>query len=128
MAELQKVLFVDDSEDMRSLVREILQDHFNTLFAANGFEAKVLLDKLYFDALITDLNMPLLSGDDLISEIAKDNRHEKMLLILQSDLFFLERLFKEHKNVAADRFCTKGEILSHDYPIKLKSWIKIKAG
>ncbi|MBW2000909.1 MAG: response regulator [Deltaproteobacteria bacterium] len=70
------VLIVDDSSSMRAIIRKIIKvSGFNIgelLEAADGKEAiKVLTDE-WVDLVLTDINMPNMSGLELISEMKKD--------------------------------------------------------
>jgi DNA-binding NarL/FixJ family response regulator len=60
-----RVAIVDDSEDFRVVLRELLQMLFDVEIVAegrNGFEALELTAELGPDLLIMDVNMPVLSG------------------------------------------------------------------
>ncbi len=60
-----RVAIVDDSEDFRVVLRELLQMLFDVEIIAegrNGFEALELTAELGPDLLIMDVNMPILSG------------------------------------------------------------------
>lgn len=60
-----RVAIVDDSEDFRIVLRELLQMLFDVEIVAegrNGFEALELTAELGPDLLIMDVNMPVLSG------------------------------------------------------------------
>ena len=70
------VLIVDDSSSMRAIVKKIIKvSGFNIgkfHEAADGKEAiKVLADE-WVDLVLTDINMPNMSGLELISEMKKD--------------------------------------------------------
>jgi DNA-binding NtrC family response regulator len=63
----QRILLVDDDEDMRSLLADVLTDEgFTVDQAANGAEALVLLHRETFAAILLDKRMPGLSGMDLL--------------------------------------------------------------
>ncbi len=68
-----RVLIVDDSAPARLLIVEALEESAKRrereLFvseAADGFEALRLLPRGHFDLVLTDVNMPMLSGLELI--------------------------------------------------------------
>ncbi len=61
------ILTVDDSKSMRQLVCYTLQEEgYELLEAADGQDALELLANRTVDLILTDLNMPLLDGIDLI--------------------------------------------------------------
>lgn len=63
----QRILLVDDDEDMRSLLADVLGDEgYDVIQAANGAEALVLLHREMFSVMLLDKRMPGLSGMDLL--------------------------------------------------------------
>lgn len=70
-----KLLFVEDEEDLVVIIKETLQKlQCNFITAKNGKEALEILDKNSdIDVVVTDLNMPLMSGLELIKTISKKN-------------------------------------------------------
>lgn len=61
------ILVVDDSRDMLELVRRQLQDMgLNPFISDNVIEAIDILETTEIDLLITDINMPKISGEQLI--------------------------------------------------------------
>jgi two-component system, chemotaxis family, chemotaxis protein CheY len=69
----RSALVVDDSESMRRLVCQTLQGiGFSTVEAANGLEALVRTrDIKWLDLVIADLNMPVMDGIKLVSQLRK---------------------------------------------------------
>lgn len=66
-ASRQRVLLVDDDEEMRSLLADVLNDDgYDVMQAANGAEALVILHREAFSAILLDKRMPGLSGMDLL--------------------------------------------------------------
>ena len=66
-----KLLFVEDEEDLLSIISDALTKlEANFVTASNGIEAlKVLKDNPDIDAIVTDINMPLMNGLDMIKNI-----------------------------------------------------------
>jgi len=68
------VLIVDDSGVTRAVIRHAIRTSgldVDVMFeAANGAVALTLLETLRVDVLVTDLNMPVMDGIQLLSEIA----------------------------------------------------------
>jgi len=77
-----KVLVVDDSATSRNFVTDLLQRQlFQVLEAENGVEAiKVLLDNPDIKLLITDYNMPVMDGFELVKNLRY--KYEKSDLII----------------------------------------------
>lgn len=63
MAEKRTILYIEDDAQARNLVRKILQRDFNVLTAQNGLEGLDILKHQMPDLVITDLNLPDLSGE-----------------------------------------------------------------
>ncbi len=68
----KKVLFVDDSGSIRTLVKMILEEAgYDVVTGTDGLDALQHLDGQLFDLIITDLHMPRMNGMELIREIRK---------------------------------------------------------
>ncbi|MDH2415299.1 SpoIIE family protein phosphatase [Nocardioides sp. CER19] len=66
------VLVVDDNDDMRNYVAELLADSFGVVTATDGLEALEVLGKAPVDVVITDVMMPRLDGYGLLSRMKQD--------------------------------------------------------
>ena len=80
------ILIVDDSSMTRSMIRAVVEDldDFDTVEAANGFEALKMLPTEEFRMIITDINMPDINGLELINFIKKDPRYKSIPLMIIS--------------------------------------------
>ncbi len=71
------VLVVDDSAVIRSVVKKSISmsgmDVREIHEAANGQEALKVLEDQWIDIVFADLNMPVMSGEELIKQMSKDN-------------------------------------------------------
>ena len=69
------LLIVDDSAMMRAMIRRVASLSGacidRVLEAANGREALAILESEHVDALFTDINMPVMSGTELLREIGR---------------------------------------------------------
>ncbi len=67
---MYSVLIVDDSEIIRSVLQRTLNmakiPLSNVYHAANGREGMDILDNYWIDLVMTDLNMPVMSGFEMI--------------------------------------------------------------
>src|SRR3989339_1108209 len=69
----ERILVVDDDQSIRELAKKILsKEGFSVEHANNGSEAVSLLRKSRFDLVITDLSMPVMSGEDLLAVVKAD--------------------------------------------------------
>lgn len=70
------VLLVDDSPAMRSFVRRVLAlagfDVGKCLEANNGQEALDVLRAEWIDVVLTDINMPVMDGEEFARHLAAD--------------------------------------------------------
>lgn len=74
---MYSLLIVDDSEIIRSVLQRTLNmakiPVSNVCQASNGQEAMEILDNTWIDLVMTDLNMPVMSGFELINIMHKRN-------------------------------------------------------
>lgn len=71
---MKTILHADDSETMRQMVRMCLGAKYRLLFANNGQEAHEIFKKENVDLIITDINMPVMNGIELIKTIRLSNK------------------------------------------------------
>ncbi|RFA28607.1 response regulator [Alkalilimnicola ehrlichii] len=69
-----KILIVDDFSTMRRIIKNLLRDlgFTNTQEADDGTTALPMLKKGNFDFLVTDWNMPGMTGIDLLKAVRAD--------------------------------------------------------
>jgi two-component system phosphate regulon response regulator OmpR len=79
--DLPHILVVDDDERIRTLVSRFLQDnHFLAVAAKDAAEARAILKRFSFDAMVVDIMMPGESGLDLTKSVVKE--HDMPVLLL----------------------------------------------
>ncbi|HOQ32985.1 MAG TPA: response regulator [Candidatus Hydrogenedens sp.] len=70
------ILIVDDSSTVRAIIEKTLRisgiEIGNILHAGNGNEALEVLRKNWVDLVITDINMPVMNGVELINKMSQD--------------------------------------------------------
>jgi len=77
------ILIVDDSISIRKYVSGIFaENQFQTLAAKNGLEAMEMLKKQAVDLIITDLEMPQMSGYDFIKAIRENPKISDLPIIV----------------------------------------------
>jgi two-component system chemotaxis response regulator CheY len=83
------ILIVDDSATMRHFVRRAVQlsdiPVGEVHEAANGKEALAVIDAHDVDALFTDLNMPVMSGPELLRELERQGRRLPIRIVVSTD-------------------------------------------
>jgi two-component system chemotaxis response regulator CheY len=72
-----RVLIVDDSPAMRSFVKRVIElsgfDLSDCFEAGDGAEALKLLGSEWVDAILTDINMPGMDGEELLGRLSADD-------------------------------------------------------
>ncbi len=84
---MQRILIVEDSETMRSLLAsslEELDEPVKVSEAASGFEALRVLPRGDFDLVVTDINMPDINGLELVSFVRSNERYRSIPLVIVS--------------------------------------------
>lgn len=66
---LPHVLVVEDNSEMREYIYETLKAEFNVSLAVNGKDGLEKAIQLVPDLIITDVMMPIMSGEDMVREL-----------------------------------------------------------
>jgi CheY-like chemotaxis protein len=99
------VLVVDDEEAVRDVFTKMLQEEgYEVTTAENGFDALLKLKHLSPEVLISDLNMPKMSGFELLSVV---RRRFPTISVIASSGAYASRVVPT--GVLADAFYAKGE-------------------
>jgi len=79
----RKVLVVDDSKTSRTLIKSLLERHYlNVDTASTGPEALDLINENQdYDLVVTDFNMPEMSGAELIVKIRNNYSRNELAII-----------------------------------------------
>ncbi len=79
-----KILIVDDFSTMRRIIKNLLRDlgFTNTAEADDGATALPMLKSGGFDFLVTDWNMPIMSGLDLLREVRADDKLKHLPVLM----------------------------------------------
>ena len=79
-----KVLIVDDFSTMRRIIKNLLRDlgFTNTFEADDGSTALPMLRDGDFEFVVTDWNMPIMQGIDLLKEIRKDPKLKHLPVLM----------------------------------------------
>ena len=83
---MKNVLIIDDHADMRRTTADfltLLVDNIQVDEAEDGDQALLLIEKKKYDLIISDQNMPTLSGTELASILSKSGKFksDKFLII-----------------------------------------------
>jgi YesN/AraC family two-component response regulator len=94
---MSMILVVEDEHNIRKLMTVILhQSGHDVRIANNGFEALALLQYTSPDVLLTDLNMPYMTGLELI-EIARRDFPNLSIIAVSAYTEYLQSTPKESK-------------------------------
>ena len=79
-----KILIVDDFSTMRRIIKNLLRDlgFTNTEEADDGSTALPMLQSGNFDFLVTDWNMPQMTGIELLRAVRADDRLKHLPVLM----------------------------------------------
>ena len=79
-----KILIVDDFSTMRRIIKNLLRDlgFTNTAEADDGVTALPMLQSGSFDFLVTDWNMPGMTGIDLLRHVRADEKLRSLPVLM----------------------------------------------
>jgi len=110
------ILLVDDKPEVRQMLRSILEsESFACEEAENGAEALQCLDAQTFVLVITDIEMPVMDGLELLQHLAQKPAGEHPPVIVLSgsqDEAEKHRVLKLGAVAALAKPCNLGELLS----------------
>ena len=80
----QKILIVDDFSTMRRIIKNLLRDlgFTNTVEADDGITAIPILNSGSIDFLVTDWNMPGMTGIDLLRHVRADEKLRSLPVLM----------------------------------------------
>ena len=84
-AAVARVLVVDDDDDARGAIVASLQGHFDTRAARDGAEALGILRYELVDAILLDMHMPGMSGEEFLAAYAHLARRPPILIATAGD-------------------------------------------
>jgi two-component system, NtrC family, response regulator HydG len=80
----ERVLIAEDNDDMCNLIQEVLEDEgYETLATASGRQALAYVEKEseVVDLVITDVRMPEMTGDELLTKVRKLRAETPVIVI-----------------------------------------------
>ncbi|MDY0321339.1 MAG: response regulator [Arcobacteraceae bacterium] len=88
-----KLLFVEDEEDLISIISDTLNKlGANFLIAKNGKEGLSIFEANQdIDLVITDINMPIMNGLDMIKEIRKLSSVEIVIMSAHTESEYIDK-------------------------------------
>jgi DNA-binding NtrC family response regulator len=81
-----RLVIVDDEEPIRRMLARLLERHgYRCEVAPNGEQAKALLEQGDFDLVLTDMDMPGISGLDLILQVSQEHPDTATVMVTGMD-------------------------------------------
>tara|TARA_R110002110_G_scaffold84633_17_gene220002 strand:- start:3591 stop:4277 length:687 start_codon:yes stop_codon:yes gene_type:complete len=87
MAQLKKILLVDDGDDLREALSEqlLLTEDFDVFEAGNGADAKTRAAEALYDLVILDVGLPDIDGRDLCRDLRTQGVKSPILMLTGHD-------------------------------------------
>ena len=110
-----KILIVDDFSTMRRIIKNLLRDlgFTNTAEADDGTSAMPMLENGQFDFVITDWNMPGMTGIELLKAIRANDRLKSLPILM------VTAEAKRDQNIAAAQAGVNGYVVK---PFTAAAW------
>lgn len=106
------VLVVEDNVDIQNYIASALRGTYHVLRASNGKEALDVVSGKVPDVVITDLMMPVMSGEELISRLRGDFATSHVLIVALSARSGVSDQIDVY-NAGADAYLTKPFSVEH---------------
>ncbi len=104
---MPKILNVDDDPTIRTLVRDILiASNFDVVSASDGFEALKLIEQGAPNCIILDVEMPGMSGLDVLTRLKLHNQTAAIPVIMLTCQSNPEDVMEGY-NIGASYYITK---------------------
>ena len=103
---LQRILIVEDNDDLRNYLIDMFKTGYNVQSCPNGKEALVIIREFDPDLVISDIMMPEMGGDELCSVRKGDLEISHIPVILLTALGD-EKNMLEGLEIGADAYITK---------------------
>lgn len=78
------ILIVEDNNDLRHFLRDILESQYNVATAANGKKGLEMAHKIQPDFIVTDVTMPEMDGLTMVHKIKEDKALSHIPIIVLS--------------------------------------------
>ncbi|MGQ1783594.1 hybrid sensor histidine kinase/response regulator transcription factor [Saccharicrinis sp. GN24d3] len=100
------ILLAEDNDELRSYLKDFLAEYYKVLTAKNGQQAFEIANEIVPDLLISDILMPVLSGNELVQKI-KDNKKTSAIPIVILTALSESKYQKESLMKGVDSYLTK---------------------
>ena len=115
----KSVLIVDDSISIATSIKNIFKDtNLKTDTTFNVYDALENLKKNHYDLVITDIEMPKLTGFDLIKKMKSDEMLHQIPIVVVTGVEMNEEFYKKIGN-NAQFVMPKGNLNKEDFKLKI---------
>ncbi len=104
--EKPKVLLVEDNEELRAIVGEVLGSYFSVIYARNGQQGLDLAKEHQPDIVVSDILMPIMDGIEMCAKLKDDPVTFHIPLVLLTAIESEEYTIKGFET-GADAYITK---------------------
>ena len=78
------ILIVEDHPQMRQFLSAQLSSLYRVVEAANGQEGLILAQQVHPDLILTDIMMPVMSGDEMLAALRADSSCDDIIVVVLS--------------------------------------------
>lgn len=96
---MKKILYVEDQGFVREPMELMLKNLYNLDIAENGLQGLELFSKNQYDLIITDNQMPIMSGVEMSIKIREINKDIPIIFTTADNRFELSRILSEIENI-----------------------------
>lgn len=104
--EQQRLLIVEDNDEVRGLIRSLLDDHYRIEMAADGQKGWELALRTIPDLIISDIMMPVMDGIELCRRLKTDVRTSHIPVVLLTARATFAHKYEGYET-GADAYITK---------------------
>ena len=118
---LRKILVVEDSVNTGEIEKQILQAYgYQVDVAHDGVEALKHVERLSYDLIVTDIEMPRMDGFTFVEQVRKLPRYARIPVVIVTSL---ERESDKQRGlrVGANAYITKGDFEQKRFVETIKS-------
>ena len=123
-----KILVVDDDTDTRSLIEVFCKDEpYDLIFATNGKEAIETIRKGNTNIVVTDIRMPEVGGEAVLTEVRRYNPQIPVILMtsygsIEDAVHFLKAGAYDYiaKPLTRDTFCHRIHLAIESFKMTMK--------
>ncbi len=90
------LLYVEDNEQLKNVKLELFNEIFKkVVYAKNGYEGLMKYQNESFDLVITDINMPVMDGLEMVEKIQKVSPTQAVIVLsAYAEIEYLTKLSK----------------------------------